>query len=106
MRAASKMSSNSCRIVAGFGRAYKHFVKLYFVNVNALAFMVYGHVHPGRRSTARRKCVRGDLRAIRERDSPVGVYRRIGFKHGAWHDVAWMQLDLRPGEPEPPEDRR
>ena len=23
---------------------------------------------------------------------PVGVYRRIGFKHGAWHDVSWWQL--------------
>jgi L-amino acid N-acyltransferase YncA len=35
---------------------------------------------------------------------PVGVYRRIGWKHGAWHDVAWMQLDLHPGEPGPPEE--
>jgi L-amino acid N-acyltransferase YncA len=25
---------------------------------------------------------------------PVGVYRRIGFKHGRWHDVAWMQRRL------------
>jgi len=33
---------------------------------------------------------------------PVGVYRRIGWKAGAWHDVAWPQLDLRPGEPGPP----
>ena len=24
----------------------------------------------------------------------VGTYRRIGFKLGSWHDVAWMQLDL------------
>jgi phosphinothricin acetyltransferase len=22
---------------------------------------------------------------------PVGTYRRIGWKHGAWHDVAWVQ---------------
>lgn len=28
----------------------------------------------------------------------VGIYRRIGFKAGAWHDVRWWQLDLRPGE--------
>jgi hypothetical protein len=28
----------------------------------------------------------------------VGVYRRIGHKAGAWHDVGWWQLDLRPGE--------
>lgn len=26
----------------------------------------------------------------------VGVMRRVGHKHGAWHDVAWAQLDLTP----------
>jgi phosphinothricin acetyltransferase len=25
---------------------------------------------------------------------PVGTYRRIGYKHGAWHDVAWTQRAL------------
>ena len=25
---------------------------------------------------------------------PVGVYREIGYKAGAWHDVGWWQLDL------------
>jgi L-amino acid N-acyltransferase YncA len=35
---------------------------------------------------------------------PVGTYRRIGFKHGEWHDVAMAQLllaeqDSAPGEP-------
>lgn len=38
---------------------------------------------------------------------PVGVYRRIGWKLGAWHDVGWWQLRLfpdegRPSEPIPP----
>jgi phosphinothricin acetyltransferase len=35
---------------------------------------------------------------------PVGVYRQVGFKNGAWHDVAWFQRPLRPrpGEPPPP----
>jgi phosphinothricin acetyltransferase len=33
---------------------------------------------------------------------PVGTYRRIGWKAGAWHDVQWWQLDLHPGEPGPP----
>jgi len=28
---------------------------------------------------------------------PVGTYRRIGFKHGAWHDVAWSQRPLASG---------
>ena len=36
----------------------------------------------------------------------VGVYRRIGFKHGAWWDVGWWQLELRepdaPAEPSRP----
>jgi L-amino acid N-acyltransferase YncA len=26
---------------------------------------------------------------------PLGVYRRVGFKLGAWHDVGWWQLTLR-----------
>jgi phosphinothricin acetyltransferase len=33
----------------------------------------------------------------------VGTYRRIGFKHGAWHDVAWVQRALTDG-PQPPAD--
>jgi L-amino acid N-acyltransferase YncA len=35
---------------------------------------------------------------------PVGTYRRIGWKAGAWHDVQWWQLDLHPGEAGPPEE--
>lgn len=26
---------------------------------------------------------------------PVGVYRGVAFKRGAWHDVAWLQLALQ-----------
>jgi L-amino acid N-acyltransferase YncA len=36
---------------------------------------------------------------------PVGVYRRIGWKLGAWHDVAWMQRPLTAGHDPPPEPR-
>ena len=25
---------------------------------------------------------------------PVGTYRRVGWKHGRWHDVGWFQRDL------------
>jgi phosphinothricin acetyltransferase len=34
---------------------------------------------------------------------PVGLYRQVGFKCGAWHDVAWYKRPLqpRPGEPLP-----
>lgn len=34
---------------------------------------------------------------------PVGVYRRIGWKFGAWHDVAWMQRALGVEQDLPPE---
>jgi phosphinothricin acetyltransferase len=34
---------------------------------------------------------------------PVGTYRRIGYKDGAWHDVAWTQLELIPGDAPPSE---
>ena len=41
---------------------------------------------------------------------PVGVYRRIGYKREAWHDVGWWQLRLiepegTPREPLPPAAR-
>ncbi len=35
---------------------------------------------------------------------PLGAYRNVGFKLGAWHDVAWWQLALR--EPAPPQALR
>jgi len=31
----------------------------------------------------------------------VGVYRQVGFKCGAWHDVAWFQRSLAPPPMEP-----
>lgn len=35
--------------------------------------------------------------------SHIGVYRRVGFKHGAWHDVGWWQRELsQVAEPAPP----
>ena len=35
--------------------------------------------------------------------SPVGVYRNIGYKLGAWHDVGWWQLALKERSREPEE---
>ncbi len=32
--------------------------------------------------------------------APLGIYRDVGFKLGAWHDVGWWQRALR--EPGPP----
>lgn len=36
---------------------------------------------------------------------PVGTYRRIGWKHGAWHDVAWVQRTIATGQDPPAEPR-
>ncbi len=35
----------------------------------------------------------------------VGTYRRIGYKHGAWRDVTWVQLVL-PERYDPPAEPR
>src|SRR5262249_27722451 len=34
---------------------------------------------------------------------PVGTFRRIGYKLGEWHDVAWVQRLLAGGADPPPE---
>jgi L-amino acid N-acyltransferase YncA len=36
--------------------------------------------------------------------APIGVYRDVGFKHGAWHHVGWWGLRLGDvdAKPEPP----
>jgi L-amino acid N-acyltransferase YncA len=36
---------------------------------------------------------------------PVGIYRRIGWKHGAWHDVAWVQRAIAMDQDPPAEPR-
>jgi len=33
----------------------------------------------------------------------VGVYRKVGYKHGAWHDVGWWALNLQPPSQQPAE---
>jgi phosphinothricin acetyltransferase len=41
--------------------------------------------------------------------TPVGVFRRAGWKFGRWHDVSWWQLPLRdepPGDASLPAPRR
>jgi phosphinothricin acetyltransferase len=34
---------------------------------------------------------------------PVGVYRKVGWKHGAWHDVAWVQKAIDSDQDPPAE---
>jgi L-amino acid N-acyltransferase YncA len=36
---------------------------------------------------------------------PIGVYQRVGFKLGKWHDVGWWSLDLLPASDSPSEPR-
>jgi phosphinothricin acetyltransferase len=34
---------------------------------------------------------------------PIGTYRGVGYKHGAWRDVGWWQRPIQPlREPTPP----
>jgi L-amino acid N-acyltransferase YncA len=37
---------------------------------------------------------------------PIGVYRGVGYKLGAWRDVGWWQMELQPEVPDPTEPRR
>ena len=37
--------------------------------------------------------------------APVGVYRHIGYKMGAWHDVGWYQVEIQPGSERPADPR-
>lgn len=32
---------------------------------------------------------------------PLGIYRKVGFKHGAWRDVGWWQKQLQVPTAEP-----
>jgi len=33
--------------------------------------------------------------------TPIGVYRSVGYKFGAWHDVGWFERQLAPRESDP-----
>ena len=35
--------------------------------------------------------------------APIGTYRQVGYKLGAWRDVGWWQLELREAPVDPPE---
>jgi len=37
--------------------------------------------------------------------APAGAYREVGWKNGAWHDVAWVQKTILVGEDPPAEPR-
>jgi L-amino acid N-acyltransferase YncA len=38
--------------------------------------------------------------------TPIGIYREIGWKQGAWRDVGWWQLELSPPPTDPPPEPR
>ena len=73
--------------------------KLYTALLEALRFLGYvnayaGIAQPNEASVALHEAFGFE---------PVGVYRRVGFKHDEWHDVGWWQLRLREDDaPEPP----
>ncbi len=33
---------------------------------------------------------------------PIGMYRKVGYKLGGWHDVGWWQRELQPPAPPAP----
>lgn len=35
--------------------------------------------------------------------TPLGVFHRVGYKHGHWHDVAWFERPLAPYDANPAE---
>ncbi|HKY21842.1 MAG TPA: arsinothricin resistance N-acetyltransferase ArsN1 family B [Vicinamibacterales bacterium] len=37
--------------------------------------------------------------------TPVGVYRDVGYKLGAWRDVGWYEASIQPLVPDPPAPR-
>jgi phosphinothricin acetyltransferase len=37
--------------------------------------------------------------------APIGIYRKVGYKLGAWHDVGWWQRALRPYVEDPTRPR-
>jgi len=37
--------------------------------------------------------------------TPVGVFQGVGYKHGAWHDVAWFERALAPRDAAPTSPR-
>lgn len=37
---------------------------------------------------------------------PVGIFERVGYKFGRWHDVGWWQLKLQERDPNPTAPRR
>jgi phosphinothricin acetyltransferase len=38
--------------------------------------------------------------------TPVGVYHRIGYKLGEWHDTGWWEKELQPARLNPPNPRQ
>ena len=40
---------------------------------------------------------------MRVHTEPVAIYKKVGYKAGAWHDVSWWDLILQPTD-SPPEE--
>jgi L-amino acid N-acyltransferase YncA len=72
--------------------------RLYRELLDRLAVMGYRRAFAG--ITVPNEASVGFHRAFGFHDA--GCYRRVGWKNGAWHDVAWLQRDLQDAESDPP----
>jgi len=95
-RAAYRWSVETSAYVAAPARRQGVGTALYLALFDALAARGYCNAFAG-------MTLPNDASAALHRSvgfEPIGVFRRVGFKFGAWHDVAWAQRRLRDAPPE------
>jgi phosphinothricin acetyltransferase len=94
-RAAYRWSVETSAYVAASARRQGVGKALYLALFDALAARGYCNAYAG-------MTLPNDASAALHRSvgfEPIGVFRRVGFKFGAWHDVAWAQRRLRDAPP-------
>ena len=86
--------------VAGYAYATKHRRGLYTSLFAILAAQGFVHAYAGITLPNDSSVALHESLGFR----PVGVYRKIGYKSGAWHDVGWWHLTVKdpPASPQPP----
>ena len=94
-RAAYRWSVETSAYVAASARRQGVGKALYLALFDALAARGYCNAYAG-------MTLPNDASAALHRSvgfEPIGVFHRVGFKFGAWHDVAWAQRRLRDAPP-------
>lgn len=79
----------------GVGRALYH--KLFELLIAQGYFKVYGGITLPNEGSVALHVASGFTRCA--------VYQGVGYKLGAWHDVAWFERTLQPERPDPPPPR-